>query len=137
MSDILKVNLGDRSYPIVFADDLTVQVRAITNELVFGGRKIAVVTDENVAVVHANALRALFGEAPVLTLPAGEGSKSVHEFSRALDFLASCGLDRSGAVFAVGGGVVGDLRDSRRPRICAGSAFSRCPRRFWRWSTAR
>jgi 3-dehydroquinate synthase len=109
MSDILKVNLGDRSYPIVFADDLTVQVRAITNELVFGGRKIAVVTDENVAVVHANALRALFGEAPVLTLPAGEGSKSVHEFSRALDFLASCGLDRSGAVFAVGGGVVGDL----------------------------
>jgi len=42
-------------------------------------------------------------------VPPGEESKSIAEFGRTLDFLAAQGLDRSGAVFAVGGGVVGDL----------------------------
>ena len=42
-------------------------------------------------------------------VPSGEESKSIPELGRTLDFLAAQGLDRSGAVFAVGGGVVGDL----------------------------
>jgi 3-dehydroquinate synthase len=109
MSDILKVNLGDRSYPILFGEDLTPQVHAIAAELAFGGRKIAVVTDRNVARIHSGALKVLFGETPTLAVAAGEGSKSVAEFGRVLDFLAACGLDRSGVIFAVGGGVVGDL----------------------------
>jgi 3-dehydroquinate synthase len=109
MSDLLKVHLGDRSYPIVFGEDLTAQVHAIAAELAFGGRKIAVVTDRNVARIHAKALRVLFGESPTLAVAAGEGSKSVAELGRVLEFLAACGLDRSGVVFAAGGGVVGDL----------------------------
>lgn len=109
MSDILKVNLGDRSYPILFGEDLTPQVHAIAAELAFGGRKVAVVTDRNVARMHSKTLKVLFGDAPTLAVAAGEGSKSVAEFGRVLDFLAACGLDRSGVIFAVGGGVVGDL----------------------------
>ena len=109
MSDILKVRLGKRSYPILFGTDLTPQVHAIAAELAFGGRKIAVVTDRNVARIHAKALRTLFGDAPALAVAAGEESKSIAELGRVLDFIAACGLDRSGVVFAVGGGVVGDL----------------------------
>jgi len=109
MSDILKVNLGDRSYPILFGEDLTPQVHAIAAELAFGGRKVAVVTDRNVARIHSSTLKVLFGETPTLAVAAGEGSKSVAELERVLDFLAACGLDRSGVIFAVGGGVVGDL----------------------------
>jgi 3-dehydroquinate synthase len=109
MSDILHVHLGDRSYPILFAEDLTAQVRAQAAELAGGGRRYAVVTDAQVAQVQGAALRSLFAEAPVHVVPAGEESKSVPELGRALDFLAAQGLDRSGALFAVGGGVVGDL----------------------------
>jgi 3-dehydroquinate synthase len=109
MPDILKVDLGDRSYPILFAGDLTVEVRAQAADLAGAGRGYAVVTDGNVARIHEKALRSLFADAPVHVVPPGEESKSIPELGRALDFLASRGLDRSGALFAVGGGVVGDL----------------------------
>jgi|CZKI01.1.fsa_nt_gi 3-dehydroquinate synthase len=109
MPDILHVSLGDRSYEILFAEDLTAEVRAQAAALAGGGRRFAVVTDANVAKAQGAALRNLFGGAPTHVVPPGEESKSVAELGRALDFLASEGLDRSGALFAVGGGVVGDL----------------------------
>lgn len=109
MADVLTVNLGERSYPIHFGGDLSQDVRALAGDLARAGRKVAVVTDGNVSRLHAAALGTLFADAPTLVIAPGEGSKSVAELGRALDFLASCGLDRSGALFAVGGGVVGDL----------------------------
>ena len=109
MPDTLQVNLGDRSYPILFAEDLSAEVRTLVAELKAASRGITVITDRNVATVQAPMLHKLFGDAPTLIVPSGEESKSIAEFGRTLDFLAAQGLDRSGAVFAVGGGVVGDL----------------------------
>ena len=109
MPDTLQVNLGDRSYPILFAEDLTAEVRTLVADLKAASRRITVITDRNVATIQAPVLHKLFGDAPTLIVPSGEESKSIAEFGRALDFLAAQGLDRSGAVFAVGGGVVGDL----------------------------
>ncbi len=109
MPDTLQVNLGDRSYSILFAEDLTAEVRALVSELAASSRRIAVVTDRNVATIQASTLKGLFADAPTLVVPSGEESKSIPEFGRVLDFLAGQGLDRSAAVFAVGGGVVGDL----------------------------
>jgi 3-dehydroquinate synthase len=105
MPDLLQVHLGDRSYPILFGEDLAAEVRARVDS----GRRLAVITDRNVADLQASALKSVFGDAPALVIPSGEESKSVPQLGSALDFLASCELDRSGAVFAVGGGVVGDL----------------------------
>jgi 3-dehydroquinate synthase len=109
MPDTLQVSLGDRSYSILFAEDLTAEVRALVAELAGSARRIAVITDRNVATIQASTLGNLFAGAPTLVVPAGEESKSIAELGRALDFLAGQGLDRFGAVFAVGGGVVGDL----------------------------
>jgi 3-dehydroquinate synthase len=109
MPDTLQVKLGERSYPILFAVDLASDVRSVISGLSGSSRRIAVITDQNVATIQESTLRSLFGGAPTLIVPAGEESKSVEEFGRALDFLAAVGLDRSGVVFAVGGGVVGDL----------------------------
>ena len=109
MPDTLQVSLGDRSYSILFAEDLTSEVRELVTELAGASRRIAVITDRNVATIQESTLRNLFADAPTLVVPSGEESKSVGEFGRTLDFLAGQGLDRSGAVFAVGGGVVGDL----------------------------
>ena len=109
MPDVLTVSLAERTYPIFFGDDLGVQIRAKAAELASAGRRIAVVTDRNVQGGHGAALEALFGAAPTWALAPGEESKSLAELGRILDFLAEMRLDRAGALFAVGGGVVGDL----------------------------
>jgi 3-dehydroquinate synthase len=109
MPDVLQVNLGDRSYPIHFSEDAVAQVRGVVDQLAGAGRAIAVVTDANVAGVLAAPLKGMFAAAPTLVTAPGEESKSIAELGRALDFLASHGLDRAAALFAVGGGVVGDL----------------------------
>jgi 3-dehydroquinate synthase len=109
MSDTFMVNLGERSYPIVFGADLAPEVRAKVAELAKAGRKVAVVTDGHVVARQKAAIHSMFGEAPVWVAPPGEGTKSVAEWGRILEFLAALGMGRTGAVFAVGGGVVGDL----------------------------
>ncbi len=109
MVDTLTVNLGERSYPIRFGADVTGEVRAAVDQLLAKGRKVAVLTDANVAGAQSGALSAMFGEAPVLAVEPGEGAKSIAGLGRALDFLAEHKLDRGGVVFAAGGGVIGDL----------------------------
>jgi 3-dehydroquinate synthase len=109
MPDTLQVHLGDRSYPIHLGEDLTADVRALGASLRRSGRKLAVITDGNVAAIHAKEIKSMFGDAPVHVFPPGEASKTIAELGRALDFLASHSVDRLSSVFAVGGGVVGDL----------------------------
>lgn len=109
MADSFTVNLSERSYPICFGADLVAEVRAAVAGLAGAGRRIAVVTDNNLVAHQGEALTAMFGAAPLLVLEPGEGTKSLAELGRVLDFLAAQRIDRTGAVFAVGGGVIGDL----------------------------
>ena len=109
MVETLTVNLGERSYPIRFGADLSADVRGEVARLAAAGRKVAVLTDTNFARAQPAALREMFGDSPVLAVEPGEGSKSLAGLGRVLDFLAAQKLDRGGALFAVGGGVVGDL----------------------------
>jgi 3-dehydroquinate synthase len=109
MPETLQVNLGERSYPILLGEDLAADVRALCARITGAGRKLVVITDGNVSGAQAGALGGMFGGAPFFIVPPGEESKSIPELARALDFLSSQGLDRSGSVFAFGGGVVGDL----------------------------
>ncbi|OAM89594.1 3-dehydroquinate synthase [Termitidicoccus mucosus] len=109
MSDTLTVRLGERSYPIHFGADLTAEVRAAVAQLEREGRRVAVLTDRNVAARQAAALKAMFGGAPMLVTGAGESVKSFAELERVMDFLAENRLDRAGVLVAAGGGVIGDL----------------------------
>lgn len=109
MADFLRVNLGERSYPIRFANDITEAVALQIGELTRAGRKVAILTDSHVAAAQASARARMFPNSPMLTVPAGEGAKSLESFGRVMDFLAAQRIDRSGVLFAFGGGVVGDL----------------------------
>ena len=109
MADMLTVRLGDRSYPIHFAADLRQEIRAELEALDKSGRKVAVVTDSNVANEQKRALEEIAAGASTLVLPPGESTKSLESLGRVLDFLAEQRLDRSGVLFALGGGVIGDL----------------------------
>ena len=109
MAESLSVALGERSYTLHFGDNLAPDVRRTIEGLQGDGRRVALLTDRNFARVHGEALRAMAGDAPVFTVEPGEGAKSLAGFGAVLDFLAQQKLDRRGALFAVGGGVIGDL----------------------------
>src|SRR5882672_4218311 len=109
MKESLGVNLGERSYNIDFGGDLTGTVKAKIGELRQAGRKMAVLTDQNVAAQQGGALHSMFGDLPTLAVAAGEGSKSLDGLGTILTFLAEQRLDRSAVLFVVGGGVIGDL----------------------------
>lgn len=109
MAEIFTINLGERSYPILFGANLTTEVRAQVATLRAQGRKVTVLTDRNLVRSQGAALNELFGEIPMLIVEPGEGSKSLETLGRVWDFLAEERVDRGGALFAVGGGVVGDL----------------------------
>jgi len=86
-----------------------------------------VVTDENLAAKQGAALTAMFGAAPELAVAPGEGAKSLEGLGRVLAFLAENKLDRGGVVFAVGGGVVGDLAGSAAAAWLRGVEFQQVP----------
>ena len=127
MVQTLTVNLSERSYPILFGVELATQVRAKVNELVQAGRKVVVVTDRHLAGKQADGLRAMFGDVPLLVLEPGEETKSLTEFGRVLDFCAAHRVDRAGALFAVGGGVIGDLGGFAAAAFLRGIEFFQIP----------
>ncbi len=105
----LTVNLGERSYPISFGSDLANEVRIKAEGLVAAGHRIAVLTDQNLIDHQFSALHEMFVDVPMHIVAPGETAKSLTEFGRVLDFLATQRMDRTGVLFAVGGGVIGDL----------------------------
>jgi 3-dehydroquinate synthase len=79
------------------------------------GRDACVVSDGHVAPLYLQrVLDALQGVRPGLrighcVLPPGEEHKTLDGFAQVLDALAGNGVRRDGTLFALGGGVVGDL----------------------------
>lgn len=77
------------------------------------GRTCAVVTDANVGRLYGEravaALEAADCDTVLMTVPAGEASKSMNVVSSLCERMVAAGLDRSSFVVALGGGVVGDL----------------------------
>ena len=74
---------------------------------------IAIVSDSNVAPLCANRIQKILDEAGykvvVITIPAGEASKTIPYLEFLWQEYLKAGLDRSSTVIALGGGVVGDL----------------------------
>lgn len=109
MTEILKLALGDRAYPIHFSDNLE-PLQASIKELRAEGRTLRVFSDTNLLEALPDYLKqAGFKAEEILTLPAGEPTKSVTAFAQALSFLANSNANRKTALFAFGGGVIGDL----------------------------
>ncbi len=74
---------------------------------------VAVITEENVAALHldalTNGLLSANVSASVLSLPNGEATKSWEQLSRCVEWLLAERIERQDIVIALGGGVIGDL----------------------------
>ncbi|MCC5788997.1 MAG: 3-dehydroquinate synthase [Opitutales bacterium] len=105
----LSVALADRSYPIRFVHDVASANPLVEEFLADREGPVATVIDATVAEKHPLVCEFLGQLGPVLRVPGGEGSKSLGWMEKGWDFLAQEGIDRTGCLVVVGGGVVGDL----------------------------
>ncbi|SMX34916.1 3-dehydroquinate synthase [Actibacterium lipolyticum] len=94
-------------------------------------KRVAVITDENVASKHLEPLSAGLAEAGIemvsLALPAGEATKGWKEFSRTVEWLIEQKVERSDVVVALGGGVIGDLAGFAAAVLRRGVRFVQIP----------
>jgi 3-dehydroquinate synthase len=110
--DVIRVELGPRSYEIVIGSDL---LRGELGHLVnrMSVKRAVVITDTQVEAPHAVVVAETLSDAGVtvdlMVVDAGETSKSVGVAEQLWQQLLEVGADRKTVVFAVGGGVMGDL----------------------------
>lgn len=86
-----------------------------------------VVTDSGVPAQYARAAAAAADCAGVVTLPAGEATKSLDSYRALLSRMAEASLTRADCVIAVGGGVVGDLSGFAAATYMRGIGFYNIP----------
>ena len=122
------VPLQDRSYEIQIADSLS---RAFERLSGVGDLSHAlVIADGAVRDDWANALIKHFPDqvrVSVTSVPSGEPSKSIEEFRRLLQWSLDQAGDRQSVVFAIGGGVVGDLAGFVAASFARGIRFVQVP----------
>ena len=73
------------------------------------GQKNFVLTDENVYSLHRAFFEKWMQGETVCVLPAGEAYKNFSSLQTVLEKMVGAGLKRTSKLFAVGGGVIGDL----------------------------
>lgn len=123
----LQVQLGDRSYPITIGADERAAIGEALEGLQAEGRRIAVLTDENIARAQAAWMEGFLGGFPHLALPAGETTKSVRCLENVYDFLAEHRMERSSVLVVLGGGVIGDLGGFAAATYLRGIDFIQIP----------
>jgi 3-dehydroquinate synthase len=108
----IRVQAGEQNYEVVVGRGVLARIGSLLPPK-FKGAACAVISDDNVAALHATTVVNSLTEAgarPVLiSVPPGESSKTMQQAEAVCDRMIEAGLDRSSFVVAVGGGMVGDL----------------------------
>ena len=107
----IPVTLQDSPYEILIGEGLLGQAGELASKVIKPCRSV-IITDDRVGPLHGakllSSLNASGFDAHLLTVKAGESSKSMESAAGLCDRLIELGLDRKSAVFALGGGVIGD-----------------------------
>lgn len=124
------VALGERSYRVEIGSGVASRLGPRLREAGASGLAV-VVGDENVESPWAAAARARVEAAGLravpVTLPPGEAHKTLASVEAIWDAALAAGIDRHGAVVAVGGGVVGDLAAFAASTLLRGVALVQVP----------
>ena len=106
----LSVNLDKNSYPIYIENGILSKCGNYLPQ-VFRGRRIMIVSDDNVFPIYGETLLSSLKEyeCHTLVLPHGEPTKNFQSLPRIYSALLEAKLSRSDLVIALGGGVIGDL----------------------------
>lgn len=126
----LRVELGERSYPIIIGSGLLAQSGALFKEYGVKGR-VMVVTNPTVARWYLepvlNSLQSSGYQAEAVLIPDGEEYKSLEQANRIYDELVEGKYDRKSVLVALGGGVIGDLTGFAAATYMRGIGFIQVP----------
>lgn len=108
----VSINLGDeRSYPVYIGVDIANLGKTVKS---FSLRdKVLLISDERVYSLYGEEVKSSLEEndfdVSIASVPPGETSKSLLQVEKLYTRCAELKLDRSAAILALGGGVIGDL----------------------------
>ncbi len=123
------IELEGRSYPILIGSGLL--DRPETFEALPAASAAVIVTNGTVAPLFADrlarALQGKFASTHLVTLPDGESYKDWATLNTIFDALLGAACDRSTTLFALGGGVVGDMTGFAAACYMRGVAYVQVP----------
>lgn len=128
--DTVTVQLGDRSYPIVIATHVLDEVGSRLGVLL-SSRQTAVISNPTVGKLYLNrvvtSLQAAGFRTTSVEIPDGEEHKNLAWLAFIYDRLLEARMDRTSAVLALGGGVIGDLAGFAAATFLRGVPFVQLP----------
>ncbi|MGH7948991.1 MAG: 3-dehydroquinate synthase [Candidatus Binataceae bacterium] len=108
-----RVELGANSHAVHVGVGILADLGKLVRDAGLKPGRSAVVSDANVAKLYAKATLETLKDAgfspTLIEIPAGEASKSLAQLERLYAAMTDAELERTSVVFALGGGVVGDL----------------------------
>ncbi|MCB1530429.1 MAG: 3-dehydroquinate synthase [Rhodospirillales bacterium] len=124
-----KVDLGARSYDIHIGAGLLAQAPGLL-PMDLAGRRVFILADRNVKAhqeILCGALEGTAAQVDTLLIEGGEPAKSYEGLQHVLDWLLEGGVERSSVLFALGGGVIGDLGGFAASAVLRGIPFVQVP----------
>jgi 3-dehydroquinate synthase len=128
-TSIVRVELGARGYPIRIGNGLLASPESF-RDLALAGACV-IVSNETVAPLYAErlaaALAGVCSKVETIVLPDGESHKDWPTLQRIFDSLLAAHADRTTTIFALGGGVIGDLAGFAAACFMRGIAYVQVP----------
>lgn len=106
----LRVDLGERTYPVYIGRDLLSDNSLLAQHI--AGSQVVLISNETVAPLYMERVRSALGARKLITevvLPDGEQYKTLDTLSVVFDRVMADRHSRNTTFVAVGGGVVGDI----------------------------
>jgi len=129
LSSVVSIDLGDRRYDIRIGSGLLDDPAQFTD--LPQSATAMVVTNTTVGPLYAERLRAVlsrqYRRVLVVELPDGEAHKTWETLNLIFDALLANGCDRKTVLFALGGGVVGDMTGFAAAAFMRGVPFVQVP----------
>lgn len=126
----VRVDLGAKSYDIVIGYGIEGEIISFVRTAGFSAKGL-VITDSNIAPLYGDKIKSTLQTAglsvELAVIPAGESSKSLAVAETLYTRAIELGLDRKSPIFALGGGVVGDLAGFVAATYMRGVPFVQLP----------
>jgi 3-dehydroquinate synthase len=111
-SFLVEVRASPHQYDVLIESGLLASVGDVVKKQL-GGLHCAIISDTNVAPLFGDrvkrSLTAAGFQPELITIPAGEKSKTLEQAGAICDQMIAAGLDRKSFVIGLGGGVIGDI----------------------------
>ncbi len=126
---VVNIELAECSYPIVIKSGLLANLAEY--ESLLNGTSAVIISNTTVAPLYTDILKTklseIYPQVDVLTLPDGEAHKTWATLNLIYDRLLSNGADRKTVLFALGGGVIGDMTGFAAATYMRGVPFVQIP----------